>query len=369
MEQLSTKPSKTNHPLKYRGTKCLNCDHDLDISDRYCPNCSQINSTKKTTLKDFVREFFDSVISYDSKLFKTLTAMLLHPGRISKEYIQGKRVSYTNPFRFLLSLTILYFLLVNFTQDFSSLDDRVGAIMESDEFVTNNTDPLDAGQQAMKVIDSLKLVQATSKLSGTKDSLILANPETYFKSLDTLTNFQGFYLKTEFFVTLIKNKRAKNFKQVQREYNIPSNYINRKSFALGKSFLRAIEQPGTFLSTLISKLPFVIFFFLPVFALFVWLMYIRNKYNYVEHLIFSFQIQSLFFILLLISFFIDAIFKTQSEWVFILIFSVYLYKAMRNFYGQGRFKTFVKYLILNTLFFILAAFSIVILFTGTIYTY
>lgn len=98
-------------------------------------------------------------------------------------------------------------------------------------------------------------------------------------------------------------------------------------------------------------------------------MYVRKKHNYIEHLIFSFHIQSLLFILLLLSFTIDAIFKTDTVWIFLLIFSVYLYKAMRNFYGQGRFKTFVKYLILNTVFFILAAFSVLILFTGIIYTY
>lgn len=216
--------------------------------------------------------------------------MLLHPGKISQEYIQGKRVSYTNPFRFLLSLTVIYFLLDNFTQDFSSIDDSVGAIIENNGLEVNNSDPFDAGQKAMKTVDSLKLVQASSRLIGNKDSLILANSGTYFKSLDTLSGFKGFYPKTDFFLTLIKNKRAINFEQTQKDFGIPGNYINRKSFDLAKNLFRVVDQPGTFLSALISKLPFVIFFFLPIFALFVWLMYIRKKYNYIEHLIFSFQI-------------------------------------------------------------------------------
>ncbi len=170
-------------------------------------------------------------------------------------------------------------------------------------------------------------------------------------------------------MTLIRNQRIKRLTTAKEEFNIPKWYQNRKSFDLARNLLKAIERPGTFINFLISKIPVLIFFFLPVFALFIWLMYVRKKHNYIEHLIFSFHIQSLLFILLLLSFTIDAIFKTDTVWIFLLIFSVYLYKAMRNFYGQGRFKTFVKYLILNTVFFILAAFSVLILFTGTIYTY
>jgi len=42
-------------------------------------------------------------------------------------------------------------------------------------------------------------------------------------------------------------------------------------------------------------------------------------------------------------------------WIFLTVFLLYLYKAMRNFYEQGRFKTIVKFILLNTSFFILAA--------------
>ncbi|MEJ1224052.1 DUF3667 domain-containing protein [Sediminicola sp. 1XM1-17] len=368
MGSLPTKPSKGTNQLRFRGTECLNCGHRLDISDKYCPNCSQINSIKKPTLKDYVSEFFGSIISYDSRLVKTLTAMLLHPGRITKDYIKGKRVSYTSPFRFLLSLAIIYFLLFSFTQDFSSIndmgDDAAPIPLENKNIITS---PEQAA--AIKEVDSLKKAMEGNLLSKSKDSALLANPKLYFDSLDSRDYFERFYLKTDFFMTLIKHNRVKKFDSAQKDYGVPETYMNRKSFDLAKSLLKIEDEPGTFLSFIISKMPLFIFFFLPVFALFIRLMYIRKKYNYIEHLIFSFHIQSLLFILLLISLIIDFIFKTETGWMFLLVFSIYLYKSMRNFYGQGRFKTFVKYLILNTVFFILAAFSILILFTGTIITY
>ena len=115
--------TKGRYELKFRGTECLNCGHILDMDDKYCPNCSQANSTKKLVLRDFVDELLSSVINYDSKLLKTLYAMLLRPGTITRDYIQGKRVTYTNPFRFLLSLAFLYFLMVTYNNSLSNLDD------------------------------------------------------------------------------------------------------------------------------------------------------------------------------------------------------------------------------------------------------
>jgi hypothetical protein len=38
----------------------------------------------------------------------------------------------------------------------------------------------------------------------------------------------------------------------------------------------------------------------------------------------------------------------NASWVFVLLFLVYLYKALRNFYGQGHFITTVKFTLLNT---------------------
>jgi hypothetical protein len=98
-------------------------------------------------------------------------------------------------------------------------------------------------------------------------------------------------------------------------------------------------------------------------------MYIRKKYTYTDHLIFSFHNQSLLFILLIVSYLIDAILKTESGGLFILIFAIYLYKAMRSFYGEGRFKTIVKYSILNTVFIILASIGGILLLAGSIFTY
>lgn len=129
------------------------------MSAKFCPNCSQANSTKKLSLKDFFDEFFASFISYDPKLLKTLSALLLKPGKITRDYINGKRVSYTNPFRFLLSLAIVYFLIINFTGNFSKWDkygakDNNGLVEYLNNWQFNFSD--ENGTELNQQLDSLK---------------------------------------------------------------------------------------------------------------------------------------------------------------------------------------------------------------------
>src|SRR5690554_1400176 len=99
---------------RYRGTECLNCSHPLDRSDVYCPYCSQLNSNKQLSVRDFLAEFLGSVLVYDSRLRHTLRELLFHPGQITRNYVAGQRLKYANPFRFFLSVSIIYFLIKGF---------------------------------------------------------------------------------------------------------------------------------------------------------------------------------------------------------------------------------------------------------------
>lgn len=373
---MNNKPTlipKGRYRLKYRGTECLNCGQLLEMSDKFCPNCAQANSTKKLTLKDFFDEFFSSMISYDSKLLRTLSALLIRPGKITKDFINGKRTSYTNPFRFLLSLSIIYFLMINYGGNYTKFD-RYGST--DDQGMVDNLGSLDFNFEGDKSVeaelDSLSKNQGLKeffKETEKRDSLILSNPKNHFNTIHD-NRFTGRLLqKQSFFKTVIRKDTIYEFADVEQKYGIPDNSENRMAFNIADGLLKLRQQPGSFLSTMISKLPFAIFFFLPVFSLFIWLVYVRKKYTYTDHLVFSFHITSLLFILLIISYLMEWIFNISVNWIFLIVFCIYLFIAMRKFYRQGIFKTTVKYIFLNSIFFILAIFATVALFAGNIFTF
>ena len=374
MENKPTVNTKGRYQLQFRGVECLNCGHPLDLSDKYCPNCSQANSVKKLTLRDFFEEFFSNILSYDSKLFQTLAALFLRPGRITRQYINGKRLSYTNPFRFLLSLAIIYFLLMGFNGEFKSLD-RYGN--GKSVYTPNITDQISAiefeneaeKKELISTLDSLQLGSFIKDRVNERDSTILSDPKKHFKTLNDSSFIDRYTSKIQFFQVTLKKDTIYSLEDALRKYKILPNTENKTAFSISRSLVEIENRPGTFVNTFISKLPFATFFFLPFFSVFVWLVYIRKKYTYTDHLIFSFHNQSFFFILLIISFLINAVFKIDSEGWFFLFFAIYLYKAMRNFYKQSRLKTILKYVFLNSIFVILASITAIILIAISAITY
>ena len=111
----------------------------------------------------------------------------------------------------------------------------------------------------------------------------------------------------------------------------------------------------------VSYASIAIFIFLPIFTLFLKLIYIRRRFSYVEHLIFVFHTQTVFFLLSSI-FFLLWLFTHNSNIlpIFLILFLIYLFIAMKRFYQQGFFKTLIKYFMINFVFMIMGLIGFVI---------
>ena len=126
------------------------------------------------------------------------------------------------------------------------------------------------------------------------------------------------------------------------------------------SFSNKEESRQQFTSQLLSYGSIALFIFLPFFTLFLKLFYIRGKHTYVDHLIFVFHTQTVFFMLLSIYFLIELFGIKPQLKIFILLFLLYLFIAMRTFYNQGYFKTFFKLSLLNITYFIISSIGIIL---------
>ena len=343
---------KERHELKYRSTECLNCHHPLDLSDQYCPNCSQLNSTKKLAFNDFFNEFFAGIFAYDSRLYRTLGALLFKPGKISKDYIEGKRVRYANPYRFYLSASIIFFLVWSVPQDFENME--TNGVLDPDERQVAELDSALTAQRATNpTLDSL----LGEKLSIVADTAKKEEKVVYLseRELDSLPFLRKTGKKLEVFFNYYERTEEKNIDNALDSLDYTNTRLNHWLYKKTVDAHVFINQPGVFASYFVSKLPFIIFFYLPVFALFIWLLYLRRPFTYMEHLIFTFHNQTTWFVLFGMAVILNYIFNIGwITGIAILIFLFYLYKAFRRFYGQGRVKTILKFIIINIIFFTLA---------------
>lgn len=103
--------------------------------------------------------------------------------------------------------------------------------------------------------------------------------------------------------------------------------------------------------------PYLLFVSLPLYALFLKLMYVRHRqFYYADHGVFLIHLYIFTFLILLVYFSVDKLESVTHWWwfdiinAFLLLTGVfYTLKALKNFYEQGWVKTILKFIIFNIL--------------------
>ncbi len=93
------------------GAACLNCGAVL--SGAYCSNCGQKAHVHRSVLHA-VEEFLHGITHFDSKLWNTLPLLAFRPGKLTRDYVQGKRARYVAPVALFLLTVFSMFLLFGF---------------------------------------------------------------------------------------------------------------------------------------------------------------------------------------------------------------------------------------------------------------
>jgi hypothetical protein len=342
--------------LKYRGTQCINCETALDISEKYCHHCGQLNSTKKLTIKDFIEEFFANFYAYDSRLRNTFFSLFSKPGIAAREFCEGKRHHHANPFRLFLSISIILFIVMDFgsaLKDSSQeAENRNTNTKRSDSLKTNltsNSNPelINLNKKPTKEFHRDSIYKA-SELGNDSESLNHLNLK--------LTIFRNYN---------IKNSSLSN-EQALKYLGFKNNRVNRYLYEKAKSLKSndVLREMGDYI---LAKLPFLIFLSIPFIALIFWVAYYSKEVNYTDHLVFTYNFYSFVFICLLIFEFISLISEDLSIFLvgtsFSILFPIYLYKSLRNFYQNSRWKTIFKFILLNILFIPISLLAALVLMT------
>lgn len=384
--------------MRYRGNECLNCGHPLEISDRYCSYCGQLNSTKKLSLQDYFGEFIISIVNYDSRFRYTVKDLLFKPGVITRNFTSGKRMRYANPFRFFLSVSIIYFLLSGFL-DFIQIAD---AESEENPSLQNIFNFQDDDDQAEIPLDSINYYKKLALNTKDKDSLEQL-PLIYRResSLDTLNFVSRTAFKLKMFHIFSLQTKVENPYQALDSLEYSKSKLNVWLYDREKGLKRIQENPVAFGQYLAKKIPVFLFFLAPLFACFFLLLYyksesvrfhqnklrntsgkklqalfktpyigsfclyclaslrsvfvVKRSYNYMEHVIFIFHIFTFLFLVLLLLLVPEFLMGSSllSGLFISFVAPFYFYKALRNFYQESRLRTLMKFFILNIVFLML----------------
>lgn len=88
---------------------CLNCGTALIGS--HCHQCGQVAHVHRT-LGAFVHDLLHGVFHFEGTIWRTLPLLVINPGKLTREYIAGKRASYVSPLALFLFCVFLMFAVI-----------------------------------------------------------------------------------------------------------------------------------------------------------------------------------------------------------------------------------------------------------------
>lgn len=335
-----------SHLTERKEKNCLNCNSI--VQGRYCQVCGQENIVPQDSFGHLVLHFIYDITHFDGKFFDTLKYLVFKPGFLSAEYIAGRRVKYLNPIRMYVFTSALFFL-VFFTM-------KEGSVVQ----FTGN-DPLTAEKRDSLIIEMEQEFAQNPADSSPYQTLQILRDTTRKEIRPSDLMVESDYVFMATWGNSLKNRAEYDSAQLalpasQRDGWLKSTW-NKKAFELkekyGRDPQRGIKE---FSGSFLHRMPYLLFFSLPLFAWVLKLLYLRSKkFLYAGHAIFSIHQYIFSFILILLIMIFDTLGK--SAWSFfdfiafllMLAWPVHLFLSMRRFYRQGWFVTFTKMIVLNLL--------------------
>ena len=309
---------------------CPNCEAPL--GGHFCANCGQEAVLHHASTREFLHEFIGHYVALEGKLWGSLSRMLFRPGQLTNEYIRGRRVRFIQPLRLYLTLSLLFFALLKITGSFDPASDKSAG----------DNPAAQATGQAAGV--AAKVADAQSKVAGTLEPL---DPEAARSKAAAEAAIDE--MKKE--VTLDDTKPANTWQKDEDGVHLNSGDIDNWLSDWPRvrhqwhefDKLSGDQQMKVFKDGFYRYAPYVIFCLMPVFAMFLKVLYLGSGRRFGEHVLFALHTNAFAFFMFCVMLLVPFTFVRFVLWCWLL---GYLPWAMRRVYHSGRFGTFWRWSVL-----------------------
>ncbi len=313
---------------------CLNCG--TRMRGQYCGHCGQRSRSRLISLWELISDAFGDLLEIDSRLWQTLIPLMLRPGQLTHDYLQGRRARFMPPFRMYLVLSLLFFVVAFFDprEELSLLFEP-----EAETAVeTEDEERQEAVTEAGEILDELR-----------EEGLIIGDELPEDLDLD-----DGFNIT-------INGDDVDTGGDCEVDASDIEDLPDWLARRLTPERLQRIcertrlDDGKALLDNLIDNIPAALIILLPLMAFVLKALYPLSKRYYVEHLLFFVHFHAFFFLMLAL----QILLLRTSGWLGIpdaipiltviitsFYIAIYLLVSMRRVYGQGRIITFLKYIVL-----------------------
>ena len=326
----------TAHEAPAESPDCLNCGTRL--KGQYCGNCGQRSRSRLISLWELVSDAFGDLFEIDSRLWQTLVPLMIRPGQLTRDYLQGRRARFMPPFRMYLVLSLLFFVVAFFDPR-----EQFSLFFEPQPEVSTEEQASSDLQQKQEILDELR------------EEGLLADadiPPDVAKEVDGLLLQLGENGDPEVNCGFDESDAADLEK-------LPGWIARRLT---PKRIKRICERPQidggrALLDKILDNIPTALIVLLPLMAFVLKALYPLSRRYYVEHLLFFVHFHGFFFLILTLQILLirlsTLLHIPEAVPILTIVVTsfyipVYLFKAMRRVYGQGGFVTVIKFVALLT---------------------
>ena len=297
----------------------LHCKNDgTRLTGDYCHTCGQRADEPRRAVIGLVQDVFVDTLAIDGKLARTLFLLLSRPGRLARRYLDGKRVSYSPPFRLYLFASVFFFLAA-----FSFV--HVGPVETTDVMIT---DEMMRELETSDPAAAERLREWAEKQNAGPGVAENAESETGEEPAGDGVNLS-----------------FSDSSWDDANYNGPAwlePYL-RRMFESGQ---RAVQDPRLFVSESRQNLPRVLLLAPVIYALLLLLLYVyRRKFYVYDHFVISLYMHAALYAYLLLAMLLSVV-PVIGGWIWWLPLAwgwLQPFVVFRQAYGSNWVSAFLKW--------------------------
>jgi hypothetical protein len=256
-------------------------------------------------MRQLAGHYVEDFLSLDSRLLRSLVPLLMRPGALTREYLDGRRNSFIRPLRLYLLTSLIFFAAVRLNYDPSN-----------NVKIVRGGEVVGLGELSADEREELKGVA--------RDAILRADGAGAAPDSSVTDPADSNGVELELF--RVPWWPALNRWLEQRESRLESMDVD--------------ELTTLFFGEIVRQAPKAIFILLPAVALVLKLLYFRRSRFYMEHFIFALHWHSFLFLLFTLNVFLPWAWLRAT---ILLSSPIYLLFALRRYYEQGWIRTVLKH--------------------------
>lgn len=367
---------------------CLNCGAPL--RGPYCHACGQPVKGMIRHFKSIVADFLDTVFEYDSRIWRTLLPLYFNPGRLTIDFVAGRRIRFVTPFRLAFVLLVVAFLVVQLV---------VEPIPPAVETVST------AGIRGAESVEAVETAraEAIAGLEAATEAQPGAGSELARRSLDSAR--RAIDQEAERRIDWLEAAAAARRQGIEPPPAPPEtpqqiyfgdrdlveawdpvtnpltiswlpDFANRMINAWidqgRRNVARIQDAPARFIDTFLGMLPAALFVLMPIFAVLLKVFYVFTGRLYMEHMVVSLHSHSFLALAIIVSVGVGALtqvapagfgVQTLLGWLYtmsLLWIPAYILIMQRRVYAQGWLLTCVKFAVIGTFYTVLVVAAVAV---------